>query len=142
MQAAVLRSRCGCTESDQKAWVRDGILVPISAGFGPGIHAEYDEANVLAAAIALRMKRAAVVVSRYAEAFAQLHAWLRARSALEWRRYQVVLTPEGIRFDSANSPLPTDIFGFRVGLEAVCATLQDSEQLGQLQLNFGLRLAG
>lgn len=142
MQATILRSRCGCTESDQKVWVRDGVLVPISAGFGPGIHAEYDEANVVAAAIALRMKRASVVVSRYVQAFAQLHAWLRARSTLEWRRYQVILTPEGARFESATTPLSADISGFRISLEGVCAAIQDGEQPGQLQLNFGLSLAG
>jgi len=142
MQAAVLRSRCGCSESDQKAWVREGVLVPVSAGCGPGIHAEYDEANVLAATIALRMKRSHIVVSKYTEAFGQLHRWLRERSPLEWPRYGVFLMPTALSLHRISTPLPQDVDGYFVSLEAVYATVQDSEQSSQLQLNFGLSLAG
>jgi hypothetical protein len=142
MQAAVLRSRCGCTPSDQKAWVRDAVLLPLSAGAGPGIHADYDEANVVAAAIALRMKHACVVVSRYAAAFAQLHAWLRARSALEWHGYLAVLDPTRVHIVPVGHPLPTEMQGFVVGLQAVHSSVLGGGQPVQRELPFGLRAAG
>jgi hypothetical protein len=142
MQAVVLRSRCGCSESDQKAWVRDGVLIPVAAGAGPGIHAEYDEANVLAAAIASHMKRSHIVVRRYAKAFAQLQLWLRARSALEWPRFTILLSPDALSVTRTGDPLATDASGFMMNLASIYGLVRDSSQTGQLPLDFGLSLVG
>lgn len=94
MQLASLLERTGCPEPTLKEWLRRKLLVPAHAGKGPGVHAQYDEANLITAALALQMKQAHIVVSRYSRAFRELQLWLRTHSALEWPEYQVVLTPE------------------------------------------------
>jgi hypothetical protein len=121
MQALQLRDRVGCSETDRKAWDRAGVLVALRPAGGTGVHAQYDDANLIAALIALEMKHMGVTASRYAAAFAELHTWLRARSSLDWPRSRVFLTPTRARFQRAGDPTPSDLAGFTLDLGPLCA---------------------
>ncbi len=123
MQALQLRERVGCSETERKAWSRTGLLIAARPGRGAGLHAEYDDANLIAALIALEMKRLSVTASRYVVAFAGLHDWLRARSSLEWHQFRVLLTPEQARFQPARDPVPRGAMGFTIDLEPLCVRL-------------------
>lgn len=94
MQLKELLARTGCPQPTLKDWLRQGLIRPARAGGGSGVHARYDEVNVLTILLALEMKNAHVVVSRYARAFVALDALLRQHSSLEWPRYRVFLTPD------------------------------------------------
>jgi len=94
MQLQELLARTGCPQPTLKDWLRQGLIQPAQAGRGRGVHARYDEVNVLTIMLALEMKNAHIVVSRYVEAFATLDNLLRQRSSLEWPRYRVFLTPD------------------------------------------------
>lgn len=72
-------------------WLRRKLRVPAHAGKGPGVHARYDEANVITAALVLQMKKAHIGVPGYGRALRELQRRLRTHSALEWLEYQVVL---------------------------------------------------
>lgn len=93
MQAKDLVAVTGGSEPILKEWLRKRVIIPAKPGQGPGVHADYDPANVLAMALAVRMKGCAVVVTKYAEAFRGFQAWLRGRSAIEWPQYIAVLSP-------------------------------------------------
>jgi hypothetical protein len=141
MQAAILRVRAGCSESDQKEWVRKGVLIPAVPGSGPGVHAVFDEANVLTAAIAMHMKQAHITVAKYAGAFSQLQVWLRERSALEWSRYLAILTPEAATLVRLGEDLPGESIGFLVDIGAVYRTIPGADTAalaGQMPLPFGI----
>ena len=119
MQAAQLRARTGCSETDQKDWTRKSILLPVVPGNGPGRHARYDEANILAAAIAVRMKQAHLVVTRYGDAFRKLHDWLRNRPPTQWQGQWAIFEESTIVFSSMNKPLPSFQAAFIVDLGIV-----------------------
>jgi hypothetical protein len=140
MQALMLRQRVGCSEADRKSWERAGVLIALRPGAGAGIHAQYDDANVLAAAIALGMKRMGVTASRYATAFSELHAWLRGHSSLDWPRYRVFLTPERAQFQRAVEPIAEELTGFTVDLGPLCVRLFGDERAfnPQMPLPFAL----
>lgn len=123
MQAIVLRKAVGCKESDRKAWERAGVLIPRVNGGGAGVHADYDDANLISAAIAHHMKHAAITVSHYAPTFASLHVWLRAHSVIEWHRHRVVLTPDELHIQRSDTPIDETIHGFTVDLMPLCERL-------------------
>ena len=75
-----------------KLWVLEGVIAPERPGRGPGIHAEYDEANVIAMRLALKMRDASMNVRRYSKAFGELHKWLRRTPKNEWPSYRVTMT--------------------------------------------------
>jgi hypothetical protein len=140
MQALLLRERVGCTEADRKAWERTGVLVAVRPGSGAGVHAQYDDTNLVAALIALEMKRMGITTSRYALAFGELHAWLRARSSLDWPRYRVFMTPETAQFQRSGDPTAPTLAGFSIDLGTLCARLfaEARPEHPQLALSFAL----
>lgn len=125
MQALQLRQRVGCSETERKAWSRTGVLIASRPAQGTGLHTEYDDANLIAALIALEMKKLGVTASRYVAAFAELHHWLRANSSLEWPQFRVFLTPEQARFQPTADPVPRGAMGFTIDLESLCAQASD-----------------
>lgn len=134
MQALILRQWVGCTEADRKSWERKGVLVALKAASGAGIHAQYDDANVIVAAIALEMKRMGVTASRYPAAFSELHAWLRSRSSLDWPRYRIVMTPTQTQFQRTSEPLAEEIDGFTLALGPLCERLFTNESASDTQM--------
>jgi hypothetical protein len=140
MQALVLRERVGCTEPDRKAWERTGVLVALHAGSGAGVHAQYDDANLVAAMIALEMKRMGVPASRYASAFGVLHTWLRGRSSLDWSRYRVFMTPEQAQFQRTGEAAGPTLAGFSLDLGLLCTRLFPDGTLSNPQLELPLAL--
>lgn len=140
MQASVVRSRTGCTEADQKEWRRKGVVVPVFPGNGPGVHADYDEANVLATAIALRMKQAHIVVAKYAPALQQLQVWLRSHSRPEWSGHTTILTPDSALVISSREPLPAVRVGFVADLGTIYREVPEVNVAGickQIPLAYG-----
>lgn len=140
MQALQLRERVGCTEPDRKAWERTGVLVALRAGAGAGVHAQYDDANLVAAMIAKEMKRMRVPASRYATAFGELHNWLRRRSSLDWPRYRVFLTPETAQFQRAGDPAVPTLAGFSLDLGQLCTRLFPDGVMADPQLSLPFAL--
>jgi hypothetical protein len=86
------------------------------------------------------MKQMGITVSRYASAFAGLHAWLRERSALEWPRHRVFMTPGCCWFQIAGEFTIDDFAGFTLNLRPLCARLFSAQQPKnpQMSLPFGL----
>jgi len=123
LQAQELQKRTGCTAPMLKQWVRGGVIIPKAKGRGAGIHAKYDEANLISLAIALAMKESlAIVVSKYSVGFSELHHWLRHHSMLEWDQYKLLLQPHEAtilhsreRFNSLSIGIVIDLSKF-VGL--------------------------
>lgn len=145
MQAAILRSRTGCSVSDQKDWVRKGVLLPATQGKGPGMHADFDEANVLTAAIAMHMKQSHITITKYAEAFAQLQLWLRSHSVLEWSRFSAILTPDTATLIRSGEYVAGEQIGFFVDMGAIYRTIPGVDSAafaGQMPLPFGLSAVG
>lgn len=126
MQAKTLLERTGCPEPVLKDWVRKRVILPARPGGGAGVHAEYDEANAVALLIGLEMKQAAITVTRYAEAFAQLHSWLRAHSSLTWAQHVAVISPCATAFRRAQKPITTDQLAIVVTLAPICSVLSQS----------------
>lgn len=125
LQALQLRERVGCSETERKAWSRTGVLAPARPSRGTGLHTEYDDANLIAALVALEMKKLGATASRYVAAFAELHNWLRARSSLEWPQFRVLMTPEHAWLQAARDPIPCGAMGFTIDLEPLCVRLAD-----------------
>lgn len=138
LQAISLRTATGCLESDRKLWERSGVLIPAVSGCGAGVHAAYDEANVLAVAIAMQLKSLHVVVTKYQQAFRQLHHWLRNTSSVQWRQYRVVLTPDEAVFRRHREPLPSSATGYVIGLDSLVSTLFCETKGMTKDLPFGL----
>lgn len=126
LQALQLRERVGCSETERKAWSRTGVLIASRPSQGTGLHAEYDDANLIAALIALEMKPLGITASRYGAAFSGLHQWLRSRSSLEWAQFRVVMTPEQVRFQAARDPIPRGAQGFTIDLAPLCAKISEA----------------
>ncbi|AFL73522.1 hypothetical protein [Thiocystis violascens] len=133
MQALQLRERAGCAEAERKAWERVGVLVAMRPAAGTGVHAQYDDANLVAALIAMEMKRMGVTASRYAAAFSALHTWLRARSSLDWPRYRVFMAPGRTEFQRSGEPTATALAGFSLDLKPLCARLFGDKRPEPLQ---------
>jgi len=140
MQAHQLRTLTGCSESDRKAWLRTGVLVPLKSGSGAGMHADFDSANVVATALAVRMKQREIKVTRYADAFAQLHRALREQSSLKWTRYRVLLKPDKMRLIDVGQAVPLDEDGYSMALEPLCRLLFVPQEEVEMQLNLPLGL--
>lgn len=126
MQAKVLLEKTGCPEPTLKDWLRNQVIVPLHAGKGPGTHAEYDDANLIMLALALRMKESAIVVAKYAGAFKELHLWLRSRSAIEWPRHLVVMSLDAANVLPIGKWDSTLGFGYVVDLGALCRSMQSA----------------
>lgn len=140
MQALNLRKLVGCSEAERKAWIREGVLVASRSGSGAGVHAEFDMANVIAAALALRMKHMGIKVAHYAPAFNLLHEELRNRSSIEWPRYRIFMTPDKVAFTELHEKIDNKLIGFTLSLEPLCQDLfaNTTERIPQLNLSFGL----
>lgn len=87
------------------------------------------------------MKQSHVVVTKYAEAFQELHVWLRCHSSLEWPVYCAYLMPDSIlMFRSQESPAKPEV-GFLVDIGAIYRELPGADlsgMRGQLPLPYGL----
>ncbi|MEZ5581758.1 MAG: hypothetical protein R3F37_02330 [Candidatus Competibacteraceae bacterium] len=121
--------------------MKKGVLLPIFSGDGPGVHADYDEANVLAAAVALLMKRACIITGKYSQAFQQLHVWLRGCSAIEWYRYGAVFTPDQVHLFPLGEYNDLPRAGFFVNVGAVYTAIPGNHSVQdnrQLPLAYGL----
>jgi hypothetical protein len=140
MQALLLRERVGCTEADRKAWERTGVLAALRPGSGTGVHAQYDDANLVAAMIALEIKRMGVPASRYAAAFGELHTWLRDRSSLDWPRYRVFMTPDQVQFQRTGEPVAPAVAGFSLDLGELCTRLFADRVMADPQLSLPFAL--
>jgi hypothetical protein len=123
MQAKTLLERTGCPETVLKDWVRRKVILPARPGAGAGIHAEYDEANAIALLVGLEMKGGAITVARYAEAFAQLHDWLRNHSSLSWPQYVAMMSPTAAVLRQAQKAFRADRLCIVVPLAPFCALL-------------------
>jgi hypothetical protein len=140
LQALQLRERVGCSETERKAWSRTGVLIALRPSQGTGLHAEYDDANLIAALIAWEMKHLGITASRYAPAFAGLHHWLRDRSSLEWVHFRVLMTPEKAHFQPAVDPIPPGAMGFTIDLESLCARVSHDLRQEGIQRSLSLPL--
>lgn len=130
MQAKTLLYRTGCSDPILKDWVKKKVILPIRPGQGPGIHAEYDEANAVALLVGLKMKHAAITVAKYAPAFAELHMWLRAHSSLEWTRQTVVMTPNTVIIYPGLGVIKTEV-AVVTPLSSICSTLSQNAEYDQ-----------
>jgi DNA-binding transcriptional MerR regulator len=109
-------------------WVREGVVLPARGTGGKGHPYEYDDANLLAGAVAARLAELHVVLKHYKPAFGELHKKLRARSSLEWSRNDLLEPDEG--FGAPNASI-------RLELLPLCTSLALNEQ--QQSLAFGLQ---
>ena len=91
------------------------------------MHAEYDDANLVAVSLALRMKECAVVVTKYAASYQELQRWLRSKSVLEWSRYSVVMTPGSASVVQSGKWEGSADFGYIADLGVLYKTLQSAE---------------
>lgn len=123
MQAKTLLERTGCPETVLKDWVRKRVILPARPGAGAGIHAEYDEANAIALLIGLEMKGGAITVAKYADAFSQLHSWLRAHSSLSWPQYVAVMSTGAAVMRQAEKSLKADRLTIALPLAPLCSVL-------------------
>jgi hypothetical protein len=123
MQAKTLLERTGCPETVLKDWVRKRVILPARPGAGAGIHAEYDEANAIALLMGLEMKGGAITVAKYADAFAQLHDWLRGHSSLSWPQYVAVMSSGTTVLRQAEKVLRADRLCIVLPLAPICSVL-------------------
>lgn len=94
MQFAELLERTGARESTIKEWLRRGVLLAAQdARRGAGTYRSFDDANLIAAAVAMHLTALHVPVTRYAEAFQSFHLQLRNFSSIEWRNFVVAFKP-------------------------------------------------
>ncbi len=138
MQASVVRARTGCRAEALKEWTREGVIVPVSQTPGSGNHAVYDDANLIAVALAMQLKDLGVVLSRLADSFKILQSTLRSRSSLEWRGARVVMSRNAVLFVDgiALSEIPTVALVF--DLDRLATTLVPLDSDPQLSLKFGV----
>lgn len=123
MQAKTLLERTGCPEPVLKDWVRKKVILPARPGSGAGVHAEYDESNAVALLVGLEMKQAAITVAKYAEAFAQLHDWLRTHSSLTWAQQVAVMAPGAAVLRSSQKAIKADHLSIVIPLAPICSIL-------------------
>jgi len=143
MKASNLCKLVGCSPTALKQWVKEGVVLAKAERRGAGNHLVYDDANVIAAAIALRLRELGVTVSKCREAFRQLHAELRARSSIEWLSLWIELGPNSTKLIDARS------VGTRSGISAwvvvdlaqLCEAFIHPYLDSQLELSFGLHSA-
>ncbi len=127
MQAKKLLEMTSCPEPTFKDWINKGVIVPQRPGGGPGVHAEYDDANAVALSLALRMKEATITVAQYSAAFQDFHAWLRTHSAIEWPRHIAVFKTDAFSVVPANQlARGASICGFVASLAPICEQLTTS----------------
>lgn len=138
MQAKILLEKTGCPAPIFKDWLKKQVIVPLQPGGGPGVHAEYDDANLLALAIALRLKEAAVVVIKYAQAFQEFQGWLRSHSSLEWPQQVAVFAPDTVSMLLIGDWERMKVnIGFVVTLAPICdeiSALRPGNQFRQIPL--------
>jgi hypothetical protein len=138
MQAALLRARTSCPDAVLKDWVRKGVIIPVTARAGPGLHADYDDANVVALAAALQLDRLHVTVPKYGVAFRDLHQWLRLHSAIEWTRSVAIFRPDSVEFVRRDGPVQGTPPCCAVDLGIIVEALVPLDSGSQLQLQFGM----
>nr|WP_185878936.1 hypothetical protein [Variovorax sp. MHTC-1] len=131
--------RTDTSASALKEWVRRGVVIPVSSRRGPGNHAEYDDANVIAVMVAKVLQDLHSSVLRYAPAFAELHAGLRTRSTIEWRQLSVALTPHTVEFLSDRAPISRGCI--MIDLDKLSGLLAPPAFDPQLQFIFGIASA-
>ena len=145
MQAKNLLEMTGCPEPAFKDWLNKGVIIPLRPGGGPGVHAEYDDANAVALSLALRMKEATITVAQYSAAFRDFHAWLRSHSAIEWPRHIVLLKTDAFSVVPVNQlGRSAAICGFVASLAPTCEqlTTPTRPQLGHQLSLIGLESVG
>jgi hypothetical protein len=104
MRASVVLTRTGCGLAAFKMWVRAGVIIPVAQTSGRGLFSEYDDANLIAVALAMELTKLGMVPTRLARSFSLLQSTLRSRSSTEWKGARIVLTSERLSFeDAANS---------------------------------------
>jgi hypothetical protein len=138
MRASELLARTGCAAAILKEWVRVGVILPTDGGKGSGHHADYDDANLVAVAVALHLKRLFIPVVRYAASFALLHEGLRERSKIEWHGLYVGLTPNAVKFCLRSEGCDELMDGVVVSLERLATSLVPVSSHPQLNLMFGI----
>jgi DNA-binding transcriptional MerR regulator len=143
MKAADLCKLVGCSPSALKQWVKEGVVLANADRKGSGNHLVYDDANVIAAAIALRLRDLGMTVSRSQVAFHQLHVELRARSSIEWLSLWIEIGPKYAKLIDARSV--SQISGISawvvIDLAQLCETFIHPRINSQLELSFGLHSA-
>jgi len=137
MLLAAFSERIAVSDKQIREWVRARVVLPAKGTGGKGHPYEYDDANLLAGAVAARLLELHVVLKHYDGAFAELHEKLRARSSLEWSRLGLEITAK-----SADLLEPGEGFGaatvsIRLDLSPLCTNLALNDQ--QQSLAFGLR---
>jgi hypothetical protein len=121
MQAKDLTAATGCPEATRKAWEKDGVIVPAMPSGGRGVPATYDDANLVAVAVALEMRALHVTVGHFGGAFADLHEWLRSIPPAEWRTRGLIMRPD--HADVLTGPQrPEAASGVYLRLDAVLST--------------------
>jgi DNA-binding transcriptional MerR regulator len=138
MQASVLCARTGCTNAALKEWRRDGIVIPKDAKGGKGNHAAYDDANLVAAIVALKLKQFGVKLKGLQARFEELHELLRSRSTLEWRGHRILLTSSEVQLVSVTQGMPMEPVVIAIDLDALSVKLVPLETDPQLSLRFGV----
>lgn len=123
VQAKTLLDKTGCTQPVLKDWLRKGVILPARPGNGPGVHADYDEANAVALLLGLGMKAAAITVAHYAPAFQGFQIWLRANAPDEWRRCTVVMKPETATVCRTVASASLEELAIVASLASICARL-------------------
>ena len=137
MQFDELAKRVAVSKERIREWIRQDIVRPSSPSQGSGNHSIYDDASLVAIAVAQELSELAVVVGKYKAAFAGLHTLLRAKSSLEWPQLLLRLTPSKAElFDKAEVEFSEETV-IQIDLERVCVGLMLSEP--QQTLNFGIR---
>jgi DNA-binding transcriptional MerR regulator len=141
MKAAALCELVGCSPTTFKQWVKEGLVCTEMRRSGAGNHVIYDDANVIAVAVALRLRSLGLTVSRCKVAFEQLHGELRARSSVEWLSLRIVMSPKSAKLVDARSwGLGEDIGAWVViDLASLAATFVHPDTDLQLNLPFGLQ---
>lgn len=137
MLLAAFSERIAVSDKRIREWVRDRVVLPAKGTGGRGHPYEYDDANLLAGAVAARLLELHVILKHYNEAFAELHVKLRGRSSVEWSRLELEITPktadlleQGESFGAVNASI-------RLDLLPLCTNLALNDQ--QQSLAFGLR---
>lgn len=139
MKLAALCDSLSLNPTRMHEWTATRIVLPMKPPMGRGNHAEYDDASLVAAAVALELERLRVVVRHYAESFAQLHLLLRSRSSLEWPHLALEMTTTHAALLEPDAMPATERAAIRLNMATVCSGLR----INQLQqpLDFGLRSA-
>jgi hypothetical protein len=137
MYLASYSQRIAVSDKRVREWVRAGVVLPSSGKGGRGHPYEYDDANLLAGAVAKRLAELHVVLKHYKSAFSKLHKTLRARSSLDWSRFELEITPSSADLLEHGEALSTRGASIRLDLLPLCASLALSDE--QQSLAFGLQ---